>query len=241
MEGAIAQGIPVGIYHFSYALDSAGAEKEADFVLSLLAPYKDKINLPVFFDFEYDSVNYAAKQGVTLGRQAFNDHAVAFLEIIKAAGYTPGIYYNLDYKARFVDASRLGGYVQWYAQYATRPDWTGYDIWQYSSSYKIAGLSGSFDINAADSSLIGNIAAAGPVSPKQEKEEFEVAKIWQNGSTREPVYADTARKTRVGSLNPYESCDCLGLAGGMYIVKYLVDGTKGYKVGLVKYHGGIGK
>lgn len=102
MKGALTQGIPVGVYHFSYALDTAGARKEAEFVLSLLAPYKDKITLPVFFDFEYDSVNYAAKQGVTLGRQAFNDHAVAFLEVVKAAGYKPGIYYNLDYKNKCV-------------------------------------------------------------------------------------------------------------------------------------------
>ena len=57
-------------------------------MLKLLEPYKDKINLPVFFDFEYDTVNYAKKQGVTLGKEAFNAHTVAFCETIKAAGYT---------------------------------------------------------------------------------------------------------------------------------------------------------
>ncbi len=63
-------------------------------------------------------------------------------------------------------------------------------------------------------------------------------RIWTNGSTRESVYADTAKNLTVGSLNPHESCECLGTVGGMYIVKYQVDGTDDYKVGLVCYHGG---
>lgn len=244
MDGAIAQGIPVGVYHFSYALNASGAKTEAEYVLSLLKPYKDKITLPVFFDFEYDTISYAKKQGVTLGRQAFNDHAVAFLEVVKEAGYKPGIYYNLDYKNRFVDMSRLAGYVQWYAQYNNTASWTGYDIWQYSSSYKIAGHNCKFDINIADNGVIGAVAPAVKDDPKTDtptakKEEFEVAKTWKNGSTREPVYADTACKTRVGRLNPYESCDCLGMVGGMYIVKYKVDGAGSYKVGLVAYNGGL--
>ena len=107
MEGAIANGIPVGVYHFSYALDAAGAKREAEYVAKLLEPYKDKIALPVLFDFEYDTVSYAQKQGVTLGKTAFNAHAVAFCEAIKAAGYTPGVYYNLDYYTRMADPAKL--------------------------------------------------------------------------------------------------------------------------------------
>ena len=72
------------------------------------------------------------------------------------------------------------------------------------------------------------------------KEEFDVAKTYQNGSTPETVYADTAMRVKIGSLNPWEACDCLGRAGGMYIVRYRVDGSSGYKVGLVRYSGGIG-
>jgi hypothetical protein len=64
-------------------------------------------------------------------------------------------------------------------------------------------------------------------------------KTWKNGSTSEPVYADTAKKTKIGSLNAYESCDCLGKVDGMYIVRYKVDGTEHYKVGVVSYNGGL--
>lgn len=157
MAGAIAQGLMIGVYHFSYALDAAGAKKEAAFCLSLLEPYKAKIALPVYFDFEYDTVDYAAKCGVTLGKSAFNSHAVAFCEAVKAAGYTPGVYYNKDYYNRMVDLSSVGGYSQWYAQYASAPSVTGYDLWQYSSSYTIPGCSGKFDVNIlANSGSITN-------------------------------------------------------------------------------------
>lgn len=147
MAGAIAQGLMIGVYHFSYALDAAGAKNEAAFCLKLLEPYKDKIVLPVYFDFEYDTVDYAAKCGVTLGKSAFNAHTVAFCEAVKSAGYAPGVYYNKDYYNRMVDLNSVGGYSQWYAQYASAPSVTSYDLWQYSSSYTIPGCSGRFDVN----------------------------------------------------------------------------------------------
>ena len=155
IQGALAQSIPVGVYHFSYALDAAGAKKEAEFVLSILKPYLGKLQLPVFYDFEYDTVDYAKKQGVTLGKEAFNAHTVAFCEAIKAAGYKPGTYYNLDYLRRFVDINQVGKYVQWYAQYASNASASGWAIWQYSSSYTIPGCSGRFDANVlGDASLL---------------------------------------------------------------------------------------
>lgn len=147
MEGALAQGIHVGIYHFSYALNPAGAKKEAEFVLKLLEPYKGKITLPVFFDFEYDTVSYAKKQGVTLGKESFNAHTTAFCDTIQAAGYRAGVYYNLDYLRNYVDKDRIGKYAQWYAQYADKASTNSWDFWQYSSSYTIPGCSGRFDIN----------------------------------------------------------------------------------------------
>ncbi len=156
MANAKAAGMKIGIYHFSYALDVAGAKKEAEFVLRLLKAYKDDITLPVYFDMEYDSVSYAAKKGVTLGKTAFNNHAVAFCEAIKSAGYKPGIYYNYDYYKKMVSESSIGGYSQWYAQYASSPTLSRdkFDIWQKSSSWTCDGNSCRFDFNEADSSFI---------------------------------------------------------------------------------------
>ena len=185
IQGATAQGIPIGIYHFSYALNVDGAKNEAAFVLKLLKQYKDKITLPVFFDFEYDTVDYAKKQGVTLGKEAFNAHTVAFCEAIKAAGYKPGTYYNLDYLRRYVDINQVGKYVQWYAQYASNASAAGWAIWQYSSSYTIPGCSGRFDVNElGDASLL--TGRTGKYTVGWHKD----SKGWWYADTASTYYAD---------------------------------------------------
>lgn len=160
MANAKAAGMKLGIYHFSYALDAAGAKKEAEFVARLLKPYKDAVTLPVYFDLEYDSVNYAAKKGVTLGKTAFSNHTVAFCEAIKSAGFTPGVYFNLDYYRRMVTEGDIAGYSHWYAQYASNPTLSKdkYDIWQKSSSWTCNGNSCRFDFNEADSSFVNGVS-----------------------------------------------------------------------------------
>lgn len=64
-------------------------------------------------------------------------------------------------------------------------------------------------------------------------------KTYKNGSTSETVYADTAKKTKIGSLDPNEKCTCLGKTDGMYIVLYKINGTSNYKCGFVAYNGGL--
>ena len=66
-------------------------------------------------------------------------------------------------------------------------------------------------------------------------------KIYQNGSTREPVYADNGGQTKIGSLDPYEQYNCMGIVDGMAIVRYQVNGTENTKkIGFVKWLGGVG-
>ena len=63
---------------------------------------------------------------------------------------------------------------------------------------------------------------------------------WQNGSTRETVYADTDFAQQIGSLDSYENCYCTGRYGGAYAVLYQVDGfADRWKIGYVAYHGGV--
>lgn len=149
---ANAAGIPIGVYWFSYAVDVAGAKQEAQKCLEVIKEHK--VTLPVYFDFEYDTVAYAKKQGVTLGKQAFNDHAVAFCDTIQAAGYRAGVYYNLDYLDRLVDMNRIKKYSLWFAQYNSYAQASGWDLWQYTSSGSISGISARFDMNQADESYL---------------------------------------------------------------------------------------
>ena len=76
------------------------------------------------------------------------------------------------------------------------------------------------------------------IEPVKE-ESFEMAKTYKNGSTTEPVYADTTCRTKTGSLDKYETCECLAIVNGVYLVKYKVNGSSAYKTGFVKYSGGV--
>lgn len=62
-------------------------------------------------------------------------------------------------------------------------------------------------------------------------------RTYRNGSTIETVYQDSDCTTKIGSLNKWEECVCIGEENGVYIIKYNIDGTNNKKVGFVKYHG----
>lgn len=67
----------------------------------------------------------------------------------------------------------------------------------------------------------------------------EEMKIYQNGSTKEIVYADTDCTIEIGSLNPKEQCDCFGIFENRAMVRYKVNGTSNYKIGFCKWTGGV--
>ena len=137
-------GLPIGIYWFSYATTAEEAKAEAEYCVQTIKNYS--ITMPVFFDWEYDSYSKAQAKGVTVDKKLFNDMAVAFCEVIAAAGYRAGVYYNLDYYNRFVDNGRLGKYYIWYAQYASSPDLNNYAMWQWGTG-NVNGISGAVDMN----------------------------------------------------------------------------------------------
>ena len=72
----------------------------------------------------------------------------------------------------------------------------------------------------------------------EERDEEEM-KIYQNGSTPEPVYADTNCTNKIGELNPYESCDCFGIFEDRAMVRYKVDNQNNYKIGFCKWLDGV--
>lgn len=60
IAGTEKAGHAISIWHFSYAADAAGAEAKAEKCAALIKPYK--IELPVYFDFEYYSETNAAQK-----------------------------------------------------------------------------------------------------------------------------------------------------------------------------------
>lgn len=143
-KGATAAGIPIGIYWFSYAYTVDMARNEAKYAVALAKQYK--ITWPIAYDLEYDTVSYAAKNGVTITKTMATQMARAFCEEIEASGYIPMNYTNPDYLNRYFDRSQLP-YDTWLAQYASQASISDMAIWQYSSSGSVPGVSGRCDVN----------------------------------------------------------------------------------------------
>ena len=67
----------------------------------------------------------------------------------------------------------------------------------------------------------------------------EPVRRYKNGSTKETIYADTELTKVIGSLSPYEECDCFGIFNSRPMVRYKVDGTNNYKIGFAKWINGV--
>ncbi len=148
VEGAKNAGLKIGVYWFSYATNAANAKIEAQKCLDTLAPYKNSITYPVFFDFEYESVNYANKNGVTVTKNLATQMANEFLNTIKSQGYTTGIYTNKDFSNTYFSSDLLYSNNLWVAQYSSTNTFNKpYNMWQYSETGRVPGISGNVDLN----------------------------------------------------------------------------------------------
>lgn len=176
-------GIPFGVYWFSYAYNVDRAEREAQYCLDAVAPYK--LSYPVAFDFEYDSVDYAKKKGVTITKTLASALARAFLGKIEEAGYYAVLYANADYLSRYFDAELPKRYDTWLASWPSNPNpdnkpASAGGLWQYTSKGAVDGISGNVDMNYAYydyPSLIGYIPEPTP-EPEPDKPETERAREW---------------------------------------------------------------
>ena len=148
IEGAKKAGLEIGVYWFSYATSPEKAKLEAQACLDTISPYKSSITYPVFFDFEYESVSYAKKNGVTITKDLGTKIANAFIDTVKAKGYTTGIYTNKDFSSTYFSNDLLNSNNLWVAQYSsTNTFGKPYSMWQYSESGSVPGISGAVDLN----------------------------------------------------------------------------------------------
>lgn len=154
-------GIPFGVYWFSYAYTEAMAKAEADYVCNAAAKYK--LAYPICFDFEYDSYNYAVKNGVTPTKGLLVKMATAFLNRVEERGYYAMNYTNLDYLSRGFSGI-TDKYDTWLAQWGVSSPSRSCGIWQYSSAGNVPGISGNVDMDYAYKDYPSIIATMGTSS-----------------------------------------------------------------------------
>lgn len=180
MKGAIARGIPIGVYWYSYATSVTDVQREANACLEVIKPYKKHITLPVFFDQEYEPGILAQSKAT---RTAM---CVRFIELIEAAGYKGGMYASNDWFMNKIDSSQLKKHPAWVAQYSSKCTYSGDNLWgwQYSSKGRMSGIAGNVDMNNGYFDL-----------PKAKKSITEIAQEvidgkWGNGVERKTALLD---------------------------------------------------
>lgn len=145
IEGAIAQGLHVGVYWFIYGISELDMFRNAKKFHETIAPYKDKIDMKVWCDFEYDTDRYANKQGKTFTKAERTALVEYFCKYMSDYGYDVGVYANPDYlKNKFNDLSE---YPLWLAYYSSSKGSYNPFMWQHTSKGAVAGISGDVDMN----------------------------------------------------------------------------------------------
>ena len=152
MNGAIANGIKVGVYYFSQAITVEEAIQEAEATLRMIQDngFAGKLSLPIVIDTEA-----AGGRADSMTKEQRTTVVKAFCERIKQAGYTPMVYANKSWLKNNLIMSELEQYEVWVAHYVKTDDPinnpTDYDgrfeIWQYTSEGSVPGVSGNVDID----------------------------------------------------------------------------------------------
>ena len=146
IDGAIAEGLDVGVYFYSQAINQDEAVQEANFVIQNLEPYRNSIKYPVAFDMEFVANDEARIDG--LSREDRTTIAVSFMDGIKASGYIPMFYGDKEWLIKEIDLAKLQDYDVWFAQETDIPDYPyQYAMWQYSSTGVVNGIRGDASLN----------------------------------------------------------------------------------------------
>ena len=175
----IKNNIPVGVYVYNYCNSIEALKKGANWVLEVLN--KRILNLPVYLDMEDKTI-------VSEGKAALTNQCNEFAKILTNAGYKAGVYANLNWFENYLEPKNFNSNISvWVAQYYKECEYEGkYDIWQYSSSGKVDGISGNVDMNYLyNENIIKNTDNNGPEDKTIDELTQEVIDgKWGNGEDR---------------------------------------------------------
>lgn len=148
MVGAHNAEVAIGAYFFTQAITVEEAEEEATYMVKQLEPYRDYVTYPVMIDIEaYENSRLDA---ALLSPEEKTEICKAFCEVIEEAGYTAGVYSNKYYWENYLNAEELDDYYVWMAHYTDKTSYAGhYDMWQFSSTGSVNGISGNVDLDVA--------------------------------------------------------------------------------------------
>ena len=154
VKGAQAAGIKIGVYLYSYATKTTGADSsgqsEAEHVLRLLDEAglePADLALPVYLDMEDSST-------LGVGNAQLGNIAKIFCDTVSGEGYEVGIYANTNWWRNYLTASCFSNssWHKWVASWpgasqATSSGVSGTEVWQFSNCGDVNGINGNVDMN----------------------------------------------------------------------------------------------
>ena len=188
VEAVRDSSLDVGAYWFSYAYTADMAYMEGCYAANAVKNKFGDRQIPIAFDLEYDSVAYAAKNGVKIGRAEATLFAIRFLTAVKEFGYRPMLYTNIDYIRNYFDLGVIRAAIPdlllWVACWGSEPKDYNMAVWQYSSKGSVAGIIGNVDMDEVyvDMEIRDGVAvpAPAPVQENGRKQMRVTAKTWLN-------------------------------------------------------------
>ena len=148
INGAKSQGIKVGVYFVTQAINTAEAQEEANWCIDVLNANNLTVDYPIVIDTERstaDEDNPGRADLLDIGTRT----AVCktFCETIKNRGQKPMIYASTYWFEYMLNLNELKNYDLWLANYTLPRLSTSFVIWQFTSTGRISGVSGNVDIN----------------------------------------------------------------------------------------------
>lgn len=141
VAGAEKYGIPYGVYLYSYATTEAKIDSEVAHTLRLVGSHEP---FCIYLDME-------DKTTAGLGKTKLTALGIRFCKAVAAKGFKAGVYANQNWCNNYLDIKQFSnaGYSVWCAYWSTAEPKINapYDIWQYSSSGSVTGISGRVDMN----------------------------------------------------------------------------------------------
>lgn len=176
VNGCINNGIPFGVYIYSYATNlggNASIQSEINHCKRLLSQVSKK-PFCVYIDMEDDSTK-------KLGKTLLTDFALEFCKQITVCGYKAGVYANQNWFINYLDPNIIKeqGYSLWVAKYSSDKPAINcdYDIWQYSDSGRMSGISDNcVDLNY----MIKDIIDDKPTPTPQSLNHDIIYQVWDD-------------------------------------------------------------
>lgn len=180
MQEAQKNGIKLGAYFFSTAVNEEEAIEEADWTADYISQYQ--ITYPVAFDCEGFERADSAQYGLSAAQRT--DIAIAFLNRIYERGYTPMFYSSMNEMTGDAkwETSRIEKICRiWVSQYPSEPypqtEKSSYGgvhaMWQYTNRGTVAGISQPVDVNIAYFGYEGTADAQNEETPEEASADVE--------------------------------------------------------------------